>query len=136
MNADPIASRWAACLGALVLIISLAPGCSPVDKTPLPAGYSIFMVSNSEIFLEEPKYGGSIPELGTDLLAIGSHNEFIFGLCGTNRNTKPGYFLLDTRTGKLRNGLQETNWVGLVAEAGIPVPAPLVNPRWKRPLKR
>lgn len=103
---------------------------------PLPGGYFIFIASDSEVFLNEPKYGGSIPELGTDLKEIGHHNEFIFGRSGANRKTTPGYFLLDTKNGSIKTGLTESNWLGLTAAAGIPNPPRLVNPVQQMPIKR
>jgi len=123
-------------LAATVLLAVLAiPSCSDRGE-PLPGGYFIFVASSSEMYLNEPKYGGSIPELGTDLEEIGNHNEFIFGLSGSDRGAKPGYFLLNTKSGLIKTGLTESSWLSLTAAAGIPNPPKLVNPARKSPLKR
>ena len=105
-------------------------------REPLPGGYFIFIASSSEMFLNEPKYGGSIPELGTDLQEIGHHNEFIFGRGGAARGATPGYFLLNTKSGTIKTGLSESNWLSLTAAAGIPNPPKLVNPNRQMPIKR
>lgn len=123
-------------LTATVLLVALAiTSCSDRGE-PLPGGYFIFYASNSEMFLNEPKYGGSIPELGTDLQEIGNHNEFIFGRSGGARRATPGYFLLNTKTGAIKTGLTQSDWLSLTTAAGIPNPPILVNPARKSPLKR
>ncbi len=123
-------------LTATVLLAALAiTSCSDRGE-PLPGGYFIFIASSSEMFLNEPKYGGSIPELGTDLEEIGNHNEFIFGRSGADRGATPGYFLLNTKSGSIKTGLTESNWLSLTTAAGIPNPPKLVNPARKMPIKR
>ena len=121
---------------AAVLFIALAISSCSERQEPLPGGYFIFYASGSEIFLNEPKYGGSIPELGTDLEEIGHHNEFIFGRSGAHRGATPGYFLLNTKSGSIKTGLTESNWLSLTAAAGIPNPPKLVNPARQMPIKR
>ena len=116
--------------GALVI-----SSCSERQE-PLPGGYFLFRASSSEIFLNEPKYGGSIPELGRDLEQIGHHNEFIFGRNGGQRRTTPGYFLLNTKSGSIKAGLTESNWLGLTTAAGIPNPPKLVDPARQTPIRR
>ncbi|MGE4109043.1 MAG: hypothetical protein AB7F66_17730 [Bacteriovoracia bacterium] len=113
----------------------LLTSCSDPGE-PLPGGYFIFIAGSSEMFLNEPKYGGSIPELGTDLEEIGNHREFIFGRSGSDRGSTAGYFLLDTKDGSIRTGLTESNWLVLTKEAGIPTPPRLVYPPRKSPNKR
>ena len=110
-------------------------GCSD-PSAPLPGGYFIFKAGSSEVYLNEPKYNGSIPKLGNDLQEIGNHNEYIFGRSGSARGTTPGFFLLDTKTGALQVGLTETNWLSATAAAGIPQPPKLVDPTRKKPLKQ
>ena len=119
-----------ACLG-----VSVLSSCKE-NRDPLPAGYSIFIVSNSEMFLEEPKYGGSIPELGTDLEEVGNHKEFIFGRSGPDRGSRSGYFLLDTRDGSIKTGLSHADWLTATKAAGIPNPPTLVSPTLKTPQRR
>jgi hypothetical protein len=123
-------------LTVTVLLATWAINSCSDRGEPLPGGYFIFIASPSEMFLNEPKYGGSIPELGTDLKEIGNHNEFIFGRGGANRGATPGYFLLDTKTGSIKTGLTQSNWLSLITAAGIPNPPKLVNPAHKSPLKR
>lgn len=123
-------------LTAMVFLAALViTSCSDRGET-LPGGYFIFIASPSEMFLNEPKYGGSIPELGTDLEEIGNHNEFIFGQSGAARGAKPGYFLLNTKSGAIKTGLTQSNWLDLTTAAGIPNPPKLVNPARKSPLKQ
>jgi len=125
-----------AILAAMVFLAALViTSCSDRGET-LPGGYFIFIASPSEMFLNEPKYGGSIPELGTDLEEIGNHNEFIFGQSGAARGAKPGYFLLNTKSGAIKTGLTQSNWLDLTTAAGIPNPPKLVNPARKSPLKQ
>ncbi len=119
-----------------VLFTSLILSACSDPGEPLPGGYFISKVSSSEIQLNEPKYGGSILQLGTDLKEIGNHNEFIFGRSGGARGTTPGFFLLDTKSGALKVGLTETNWLGLTTAAGIPNPPKLVDPTRKKPLRQ
>ncbi len=121
-------------VAALSAIMPLA-SCSD-HSAPLPGGYFISMASNSEAFLSEPTYGGSILELGTDLLEIGHHNEFIFGRSGAARGTPPGYFLLNTKDGSLHAGLTESDWLSLTDAAGIPKPPKLVPPSRQPPVRR
>jgi hypothetical protein len=123
-------------LPATVLLAALAITACSDREAPLPGGYFIFIASSSEMFLNEPKYGGSIPELGTDLEEIGNHNEFIFGRSGAGRGATPGYFLLNTKSGSLQTGLTHSNWLDLTTAAGIPNPPKLVNPARKNPRKR
>jgi hypothetical protein len=122
---------------ALVMLCAsfVLSGCSD-PGAPLPGGYFIFKAGSSEVYLNEPKYNGSIPKLGTDLQEIGNHNEFIFGRSGSARGTTPGFFMLDTKTGALQVGLTETNWLSATAAAGIPQPPKLVDPTSKKPLKQ
>ena len=96
-------------LTAMVFLGVLTVNSCSDRGEPLPGGYFIFIASGSEMFLSEPKYGGSIPELGTDLEEIGNHNEFIFGRSGSDRGAKPGYFLLNT------------NWTVPLSRRGIEV---------------
>ena len=124
------------CLTATVLLAALAISSCSDREEPLPGGYFIFIASSSEMFLNEPKYGGSIPELGTDLEEIGSHKEFIFGRSGGRRGAKPGYFLLDTKSGSIKTALTQSNWLSLTTAAGIPNPPKLVYPARKSPVKR
>lgn len=121
---------------AAPLFLALATASCSDPGEPLPGGYFIFIVNSSEMILNEPKYRGSIPELGTDLEEIGHHNEFIFGRSGSARRTTPGYFLLNTRTGVIKTGLSESDWLRLTAEAGIPNPPVLVDPARQRPNRR
>ncbi len=120
---------------AAVCVSFILGGCSDPEP-PLPGGYFIFKAGSSEIYLNEPKYNGSIPKLGTDLKAIGSHNDFIFGRSGSARGTTAGFFLLDTKSEALQVGLTETNWLAATAAAGIPQPPKLVDPTRKQPLKQ
>ena len=119
-----------------IVLTSLALAACSDPGDPLPGGYFIFKAGSSEVYLNEPKYNGSIPKLGTDLLEIGNHDEFIFGLSGNARGTTPGFFLLDTKTGALQVGLTETNWLAATAAAGIPQPPDLVDPTRKKPIKQ
>lgn len=121
---------------ATVLFVALAVTSCSDRQEPLPGGYFIAMASRSEMFLGEPKYGGNIPELGTDLEEIGHHQEFIFGRNGADRGTKPGYFLLDTKSGSIKAALKESDWLGLTAAAGIPQPPKLLPPARQTPIKR
>jgi hypothetical protein len=120
--------------GALSAVMALA-SCTD-QSAPLPGGYFISMSSSSEVFLCEPKYGGSILELGTDLLEIGHHNEFIFGRSGAARGTTPGYFLLDSKIGSIHAGLAESDWLRLTDAACIPNPPKLVPPSRQPPVRR
>ena len=124
------------CLAATMILAALGISSCSDRGEPLPGGYFIFMASSSEMFLNEPKHGGSIPELGTDLVEIGNHNEFIFGRSGARRGATPGYFLLNTKSGSIKTGLTQSNWLSLTTAAGIPNPPKLVNPARKSPLKR
>ena len=128
------ASRIPGVVAVLFTSLILSACSDPGD--PLPGGYFISKVSSSEIQLNEPKYGGSILQLGTDLKEVGNHNEFIFGRSGGARGTTPGFFLLDTKSGALKVGLTETNWLGLTMAAGIPNPPKLVDPTRKKPLRQ
>ena len=119
-----------------VLCLSIATVSCGDKEDPLPGGYFIFIASSSEMFLNEPKYGGSIPELGTDLEEIGNHNEFIFGRSGADRGAKPGYFLLDTKSGAIKTGLAEKDWLGELTAVGIPTPPELVDPGSKSPRRQ
>ena len=119
-----------------IVFTSLALVACSDPGDPLPGGYFIFRASSSEVYLNEPKYNGSIPKLGTDLQEIGNHNEYIFGRSGSARGTTPGFFMLDTKTGALQVGLTETNWLSATAAAGIPQPPKLVDPTRKKPLKQ
>lgn len=121
---------------ATVLFVALAVTSCSDRQEPLPGGYFIAMASRSEMFLGEPRYGGNIPELGTDLEEIGHHQEFIFGRSGADRGTKPGYFLLDTKNGSIKAALKESDWLGLTAAAGIPQPPKLLHPSRQKPIKR
>jgi hypothetical protein len=103
---------------------------------PLPGGYFIFIASSSEMILNEPKYGGSILELGTDLEEIGNHNEFIFGRSGADRGAAPGYFLLNTTSGSIKTGLAEKDWLAELTAVGIPTPPKLVDPSRKSPRRQ
>lgn len=128
------ASRIRGAVAVLFTTLILSACSDPGE--PLPGGYFISRVSSSEIFLNEPKYGGSIIQLGTDLKEIGNHNEFIFGRSGGARGTTPGFFLLDTKSGTLKVGLTETNWLALTTAAGIPNPPRLIDPSHKKPLRQ
>lgn len=119
-----------------VLCLSFATVSCGDKKDPLPGGYFIFIASNSEMYLNEPKYGGSIPELGTDLEEIGNHNEFIFGRSGADRGATPGYFLLNTKSGSIKTGLAEKGWLAELTAVGIPTPPKLVNPGSKSPRRQ
>lgn len=119
-----------------VLCISFAMVSCGEKGDPLPGGYYVFIASNSEMFLNEPRYGGSIPELGTDLEQIGNHNEFIYGRSGADRGATPGYFLLNSTNGSITVGLAENDWLNELATIGIPVPPELVSPGRKSPTKR
>lgn len=119
-----------------VLLAALAFTSCSDRQAPLPGGYFIFIASSSEIILIEPQYGGSILELGTDLQEIGHHNEFIFGRSGAARGATPGYFLLNTKSGSIKTGLTESNWLSLTSAAGIPNSPKLVNPNRQMPIKR
>lgn len=119
----------------LALAAMVATSCSDPGE-PLPGGYFIFVASDSEMVLNEPKYNGSIVGLGTDLQEIGNHQEWIFGRSGGRRGSKSGYFLLDTKSGVIKAGLAESDWLGLLREAGVPQPPKLVHPKRKSPLKR
>lgn len=123
--------------GAIAMLCAgfVLSGCSD-PGAPLPGGYFIFKASSSEIYLNEPKFGGSIPKLGTDLKEIGNHNEFIFGRSGPARGATAGFFLLDTKSGALQVGLTETNWLAATVAAGVPQPPKLVDPSSKQPLKQ
>ena len=132
---QPIPKARLRTLAAIVLTSLALAACSDPGE-PLPGGYFIFKASSSEVYLNEPKYNGSIPKLGTDLQEIGNHNEFIFGRSGNGRGTTPGFFLLDTKTGALQVGLTETNWLTATAAAGIPQPPKLMDPTRKKPLKQ
>lgn len=121
--------------GTMLLVAAAVTACSE-RRAPLPGGYFIFIASGSEIVLNEPKYRGSLPELGTDLQAIGHHHEFIFGRSGAARGSTPGYFLLNTQDGSITAGLTEANWLSLTSAAGIPNPPQLVNPARQPPVKR
>lgn len=125
--------RW---VSAAVLFAALVLSSCSDPGDPLPGGYFIFVASGSEMYLNEPKHGGSIPELGTDLEEVGNHKQFIFGRSGGDRGATPGYFLLDTSSGSIKAGLTESNWLGLLTTAGIPDPPRLVNPARKRPIRR
>ena len=50
--------------GAIAMLCAgfVLSGCSD-PGAPLPGGYFIFKASSSEIYLNEPKFGGSIPKL-------------------------------------------------------------------------
>ena len=91
-QASRIRGAWAALFTSLILSACSDPG------EPLPGGYFISKVSSSEIFLNEPKYGGSIVQLGTDLQEIGNHNEFILGGSGGAGGTPHGTFSLETKS--------------------------------------
>jgi hypothetical protein len=124
------------CTIATGLFIALAVTACSDRGQPLPGGYFIFIASRSEMFLNEPKYGGSIPELGRDLQEVGHHQEFIFGRNGGARGATPGYFLLDTKNGSIKTGLTESNWLALTVAAGIPNPPKLVDPARQKPNRR
>ncbi len=128
----PNMSRWI----AAVLGVCLASASCAKRPDPLPAGYFLFRASGSEIFLNEPKYGGSIPGLGKTLLSIGHHQNYIFGRSGPGPSATPGYFLLNTQDGSLQAGLAEAEWLALTAAAGIPTPPPVVNPERQSPLRQ
>lgn len=121
--------------GVGILCIFLLTACSdPGD--PLPGGYSVFVASNSEIMLVEPKYGGSVPELDTDLQSLGNFKEYIYGESGSNKGTTPGFFLLNTTDGSVKAGLSEADWLKELGAAGIPSPPELTGPARKRPISR
>ena len=123
-------------LAFTVLCMSFAIVSCGEKGDPLPGGYFIFIASGSEMFLNEPKYGGSIPELGTDLEQIGNHNEFIYGRSGADRGATPGYFLLNSENGSIKIGLAEKDWLTELTAMGIPTPPELVSPGRKSPRKR
>jgi len=120
-----------------LLIASLVmPKQKQIPATYLPGGYFIFYASRSEIILNEPKYGGGIIALGTDLEEIGHHKEFIFGRSGSDRGATPGYFLLNTESGEIQVGLSESVWLEQTSQAGIPSPPILIDPAKQPPVKR
>ena len=124
--------RWS----AAVLCVCLASASCAKRPDPLPAGYFLFRVSSSEIFLNEPRYGGGIPGLGKTLLSIGHHQNYIFGRSGPGPGATPGYFLLDTQDGSLQAGLTEAEWLKLTTAAGIPSPPPVGDPQRQTSLRR
>ena len=123
-------------LAFTVLHLSLQSVSCRNKEDPLPGGYFIFVASDSEIFLNEPTYGGSIPQLGTDLEQVGNHHEFIFGRSGADRGAAPGYFLLNTKSGAIKTGLAENDWLAELTSAGVPAPPILVDPRSKSPRRQ
>lgn len=131
-HSKPIQSLWF----AAALSVCLACASCAKRPDPLPAGYFLFRASSSEIFLNEPKYGGSLPGLGKTLLSIGHHQNYIFGRSGPGPGATPGYFLLDTTDGSLQAGLTEAEWLKLTTAAGIPNPPPLGDPERQTPLRR
>jgi hypothetical protein len=123
-------------LAFTALCLSFATVSCGDKGDPLPGGYFIFIASGSEMFLNEPKYGGSIPQLGTDLEEIGNHNEFIFGRSGADRGATPGYFLLNTKSGSIKTGLAEKDWLAELTAVRIPTPPKLVDPGSKSPRRQ
>jgi len=123
-------------LAFTVLCLSFATVSCGDKGNPLPGGYFIFIASGSEMYLNEPKYSGSIPELGTDLEEIGNHNEFIFGRSGADRGSTPGYFLLNTKSGSIKTGLAEKDWLAELTAVGVPTPPELVDPSNKSPRRQ
>jgi hypothetical protein len=137
MNHTPCREVIAHCRRVIaVLLVCLASSSCAKRPAPLPGGYFLFRASGSEIYLNEPKYNGSVPGLGRTLEAIGHHQNFIFGRSSAGPGAVEGFFLLDTKDGSITTGLKEADWLTLTSAAGIPNPPPLVNPELQTPMKR
>jgi hypothetical protein len=97
----------------------------------LPGGYAIFIASSSEIMLVD-----TTGAAGPHLQKVGNDGPVILGLLQALKGSKPGYFLIDSRTGTLQDGLSKADWLIALHAAGIPEEPALGAAERKRPRYR
>ncbi|MCA9135339.1 MAG: serine/threonine protein kinase [Planctomycetales bacterium] len=99
-----------------------------VEKGPaiekLPGGYRIFFASRLEVYLEAP---GQFEGAGPRIDKIGCEDKYIFGLIATyphnpESSDTPGYFWIDSESGKITKGLELTAWREALEAKGVDEP--------------
>lgn len=101
----------------------------------LPNGYRLHRVHNKAVLIARPDSGGVVIAANVDRYAVvrnivvghvsQAEHEFERSL------SVPGYFLLDTSTGKVTQGLDVETWRARLKQVGIPeVPSLAAPSRW------
>ena len=100
----------------------------------LPGGYSLARISGSDVVLCSPPMSEVV--LGPEIDGYAVYGRIVVGhatYSSTYRGeSTPGYFLLDTKTGWLRSGLSEEQWMRLLRKCGIKGRPHLWRPTWPR----
>ncbi len=125
-----------------LLLLALVPqfflfGCN--RGSPLPGGYAIFSGDSEDVGLVLPPKGEIL--IGPKLVQIGNSGPFIFGEVNPPRKPNrilagsrtPGFFILDSKTGAIENGLSREVWLEKLKNAGVQGEPALVDPGKKSP---
>jgi hypothetical protein len=115
-----------------MLSLLLLTACNKRD--PLPGGYAIFFGDSEDVGLVLPPKGEIL--LGPKLTQIGNSGALIFGEVQPPRKPNrfltgsrtPGFFILDTKTGAIENGLSREVWLQKLNKAGVQGEPALVHP--------
>ena len=122
----------------LISLLLLLNGCGKSD--PLPGGYAIFFADSEDVGLVLPPKGEIL--VGPKLAKIGSSGTLIFGEVQPPKKPErkfqtgsrtPGFFILDSSTGTVENGLSREDWLKKLQKAGLQGEPELVDPERKGP---
>ena len=96
---------------------------------PLPGGYELVRVGAGEVLLSEPRRG-VVVDINID--GYGVHGPIVVGHVskparpaeqrlplGFKDESRPGYFIADTRTGDIKQGLDRQAWLSALGALGI-----------------
>lgn len=89
----------------------------------LPSGYSLDRIYSNAILITGPPYGDIVIHANVDKYQV--IGNFILGhaaqaeLSPEKELSKPGYFLIDTKTKTVIESLNEQDWLSHIEKAGI-----------------
>ena len=122
---------WRVFLIGVSLLFGL--GCGDWSRS-LPNGWSLVRVNGAEILIVGPDPDRQVI-ISSNVDRFGTEGDLVFGHVSvpdlppdSTRDSIPGYFLVNTRTGAVLRGLDEEAWHAALRDAGV-----TRNPELRRP---
>jgi len=121
---------------ALIVMVTCLVACSQGE--PLPNGYAVFFASSSEAALVREGLNDGACIAGPHVAELGNSGDLIYGKIQPKQGLPPhpdhapGFFIIDSATGKVTTGLNRDAWLAELKTAGIDSPR-LCPPQCKSP---
>lgn len=107
-------------LGLMILPVLMGSGDYSI---PLPNGYHLVRTYSNHVVMSKPPVDEGV--LGAPIESYAVSGQIVIGCVGSAegygypQEEQPGYFIVDTKTGQVRKGLNSKEWKSILSSLGL-----------------